>query len=414
MGPFVATNLLRSRSAGQLVWGNRWVPGLLLLSSFLAGCAGTTDDGLPAAGLGSDSAAAPDADNLTSLPELLPPMDLWGGLDAKTLFDGTVDVKECYGPTNQVFITFWQAVEYHDVMFGCADYDLPEGTLVPEGTKRLRVEADASGAQHVGMWYPWVTTYGIVQYGDGWYDGEGTTDAKHAWTINLKPKDWDLSHHTKSGFSFGYWTYGGTVNVLYGPVKTKITAERDPEWKPMPVLDEWKALNRHAFVQEDAILLLNATVPWEEPSFPTYMTSNSDSPSVPSFTDVIPYGTKQVAVGLRWNDIEGCLQGHTCSFRAGVNSGGQWSGINEAAVQERGANHLVLVYDVPARVGEDGPYVTNSTTSVGAWIVPCLTADPSRCDPVTLSDTQTKLFAWAEAWKAPVDLQAFKARFGLP
>lgn len=383
---------------------------------WLSGCILAGEEAVveaPAAPL--ESLAVPADANNGTIPILVPPISLWGEARELVLFEGTSEVKECYGLTTQALITFYTTVFSQQATFGCSEHQFPDGVVVPEGTKYLRFEADASGARHVGQWYPWVTTYGRIEYGDGHYDGEGTTDEKHTWRIEMKPKDWDLGTHTKSGFYFGYWTYGNPVNALYGPVKTRVVAERDPKWEPLPVLDHFKLTDKHKFAQDGVITVTDQEVAWKEDAWAAYQLGTGEWPGAIKPKDVIPVGTKEFLVVLQWTKMEGCNSGWTCWVSAAIASGGQWNKIQvDESIRDDGG-WKIYRYKVPDEAGEDGPYVKESATRAWPFMYSsCTLNDEAVCnDLFAMNPRSTNLRVIMEAWNAEADLAVLKERLGL-
>lgn len=382
----------------------------------LAGCTGGTElDSDPGNAPDVGIPATPDVLNST-LPLLGPAVDLWGEATERILFEGIVAVGECYGWDGQASVTAGQLLDGQQATFGCAHFELPEGTLVPEGTKSIRFEADASGAQYAGKWYAVVVTYGMIRYGDGHMDGEGTTGATHTWRFELKPKDWDLAQHAASHYVFGYWTYGDAADVLYGPVKTKIVAERDPKWEPVAPLDHFQLPDQHKFVGEGVFNSLDTNITWREPAETEVGAKWPDSPRV---KDVIPLGTKQVSVVLQWGRIEGCPTTFECWTSAVIQSGNRWAKNQIEAQVRPDGGWKVYVYDVPDMVAEDGPYVKESMAQIHPFFYQC---DPAVCITDTagaawpvayLQPRQTELRVVVDVWHGDVDVAALKARLGL-
>lgn len=380
-----------------------------LLAATLSGCLGGAAEertGQTAVAAGPD-ASVETTPLETGPPIVAPSVDLWEGRTEILLFDDVLDVKECYGAENQFWITFYNLVYAQRARFGCAEGTLPEGVILPEGTASLVVEADASGAHRVGKWFTYAWTYG-----GNWYDGEETSGAEGRWSLAVTPGDWDLPMYRESALWFGVWPGRGGADALYGPVELRITAVRDPAWTPLPTLDHWKMPDRHAMPQDGVITVLDASLRWKQPSHRDCF-DGCEWPETPAPTDVIPGGTKQLALVLAWDRMEGCPSEGACGFGASVHAG-RWTGTWDAdATVERGDGHVIAIFDVPADARVDGPYVERSGASVEAW----LAAPETVCDAtgVCMEDQAyaADLRVVVEAWDHPVDIAALKARMGI-
>lgn len=395
--------------------GSRFLVAWALVSAALAGCVGSDPGALSGATKASSiSGSAAANDTLASpagLPILGPPVDLWGPVEEKELYNGTIEVAECGGTEDQALNTVFGLAFGQQVMFGCAHWRLPAGTLVPEGTQALRFEADASRAKHLGKWYSVVVSYGYREYGDGHWDGDGTTESVRTWTFPLRPQDWDLPTHPESAFTLGFWTWGDPVNALYGPVQARIVAERDPDWKPLAPLDHWQLPEWHRFWREDAMNLLDANVTWKQPSGLESL-QGTDWPDALELDDIVPLGAKKVSVAVAWDEIQGCPQHYECDVWVDVVSAGDWQSVDPKA---EGSQYRIFVYDVPKNIGEDGPYVNESNTIVWPFVGACSSPGlPASCTVGANGFAkETALRVVVDAWKNDADVAALKGRLGL-
>lgn len=126
------------------------------------------------------------------------------------LFDGTVATTQtCYAP-----------------------FTLPAGVLIIEGTKRLRVSADASDALKAGQYH-----FDLELPRGEWKPYRDTDEKIQEWVVELGPRDWDRPGSAESrarpSFECSHdsplpWPYG--PGVLEGTIETRIVAERaDPD-----------------------------------------------------------------------------------------------------------------------------------------------------------------------------------------
>lgn len=373
--------------------------GSIIIMLSLAGCIGGPDDPpLPPEDGTDDDPLANETEDVTALPTLGPPIDPWAEDETeRLLFEGTVDAAPC--PMSAP----WELVYGQYVQAGCAGFDLPAGTLIPLGTKTIIWEADASNAQVAGKWYAYLYTAAT-----GWpeADQEPTRDKAHTWEIELVPGDWDLPDATESASWLGYWTAYDPVNALVGPVETKLTAVRDPDWTPKAPLDHWRLPEIHEMPQEGVITVFNDTVPWSQPAggFGTW-------PEMPRFTDRVPLGTTSVLVGLTWDEITGCAALDCRVWTHGVKGGIFLNGFGDAPV-ERATNHLILRWEVPDPFPPEPDHVEANQTQLALFITTMCPVVERSCNyPPVPVETDVRILT--EAWRDDVDLNAFKERLGV-
>ena len=232
----------------------------------------------------------------------------------------------------------------------------------------------------------------------------------------MTPEDWDPAPFEKGTFGLGIWATGSEplplvdVDVLHGPVKVKVVAERDPTWVPRAPLDHWSLPSRHEMPQAGVITVLNVSTTWQQT--PSVFGTGLGARSVPpSFTDRVPLGTSAVVLGFAWTPVEGCPAPVECRLWSNANQGRRFvSGFGDAIV-ERGERHLVVVWPAPDVIRPEPDYgPANQTTLIPYVTMMC--PDGSTCGfpPVA---TSTDVTFRAEAWRNEVDLAAFKARLGV-
>lgn len=366
---------------------------LLFVGAALAGCVGGGPDRSAA-----PLAVEPEGDPLASdtlaanasLPVAAAVVDPWlPGETERVLFDGTVRTTDvCYG-----------------------DIELDDGVRIPEGTRRLRVSADASDALKAGEYH-----FDLYSYGNRWNGGEAEVDTAekvHEWNMGLGPQDWDPSGHKRTGAWLSFeCKHDNGLHVLDGAIPATVVAERDPAWIPVAAPDPWASLDQHRFPQDGVITLLDAVVTVSEPGRVERQTGATGSGPV-ALEDVIPPGTKHVVVAIKWSDYQGCPPAHECWVSTGIVSGGGWW-KNDAG--EGPDWKIYEPYKVPDDVAEDHPYVTTSVSRLEPFLY--------NCDPGCVVDSVGLGAAWTgsrsadvrflvEAWHGDADLDAVKARLGV-
>lgn len=401
----------------------------VLLGTLLAGCIG----GIGGSGNASEADTSQDESSDESpvkfrqdVPESAKTGDRhrhpqWEGQDTKTIFDGTVQAGDCYGTFYTVLALAIYAALEQRVEKGCAYVPLENGTLVPQGTEKLKVEVDASQARRSGGYDLRTWT------GENSYRNPTTTDDEHTWWVELSSEDWDGPHQSRSDYYFFSKAQAqetGGIAQLEGPMEFTITAHRIPNWTaPLAAahVDHWQLEDRHTFVNEDAIETLNRTervysCTWVE----SFAQGCRDWDQQVNLSDIIPPGTKEVVLGMTWPAVEDCAPAHDCEIRANLRSGGS-SWTWESPVEE-GDRHVIYLYNVPDDVPPDSTYANASETVVEPRIYQCDPSGPEPADgfwfycstgsPAEWSPEANATF-YMEAWRTPVNMTDFKDRRGI-
>lgn len=384
--------------------GPFWSVSVLLVGAALAGCVeGPADD----AGLTADESGAPLSRGSIApaldqdLPLLSPAVDPWGAETTKVLYEGTVDSGQCYD-----LATAWELVWGQYVMLGCGEVPIPEGALILPGTKRVHITADATGATVQGTWL----VYFATNLRDHWTKWNGPCKAEklYAMDIDLSPDEWDPPTTKRTHTFAGDWGCDGGVS---GPVKFRITLERDPKWEPRPVVDAWQLPEEHKMVGPGVMNLLDHNATWTGPS--GWNLEGASWPEEPRLKDLVPPGTKQVSLVVQYGAVQGCPETFRCAVVASTTSWGKWSmKWTERKLATEGG-YYIYVYDVPDQITEDSPYSTLSGTRVHPFHAAC---DPADCKIVSTigcppCGTRTsKVRFVVDAWHDTADLNALKAR----
>lgn len=385
--PFGGRGYIKGQGHSGPGWTMRWVVAWPLVGLGLAGCIGGEN-----AEPGSASSARATVDgaaNLTANESIALLPDPWlAGETERVLFEGTVSTSE---PCNAAF-------------------SLPEGTLVPDGTKRLRFETDATAALKAGQYHS-----EAYSYGNRWLYPGDSPEAVHAFMLELEPRDWDPVLHATSGYTFYVQcNHDGGLHVLDGAIKAKIVAERDPAWVPLPLLDAWTMPEAHRIPQPGALTLLDHNATWECGALVELYTGLASCPEFPPLADTIPYGATKLVLAMAWSQVQGCPPTHTCHMRSPMESGGHGTAMGDGIGLEHGDGYALLIYDVPGMAGEDGPYVNQSSTRFYPWIDGCTAAETyPRCVTNAPTRVTTDVRFVVEAWKGDVDVDALKTRLGV-
>lgn len=389
------------------VW---WVAAALVLSGCLGG--GTEDLSTQATvPVGGDGGTG--LGNNTTIPYLFPAIDPWADEVEKILFDGNVQPNTCFTQQEQLTATALRAAT-GNVWYGCYAQLLADGQVVVEGTKRLKIEADAGQSLKTGQYIAWLFTYGGNEEAAPpfyFYESKPSSTPTATFEFDLKAHDWDPQGRTKSGLMFGFFP-GGTNGVLEGPIKAKLTIAKDPKFEPKPVLDEWKMKDKHKFAGPNAIVVMDSTLEWKQPS-EVSQASGALLPAGPKLTDVIPAGTRQVVLVMKWEEPSGCPALHDCRMFVTLRSGGHLLDVYGGPRYEYSRLHRVVTYDVPDHAGEDGPYVTQSSTKVVPTMLACFFANDQDCDDAPTTEISAKARFVMEAWNTDADLREVRQRYGI-
>lgn len=385
-------------------WGSVAVVALMAL----AGCAGQTDP-LDEAGTAKDvlESQAQAAANET-LPLAGPALNPW--LEAETqkvLFDATAEGGQCYE-----LATVWEFLSGHYVMLGCVDTPLPDGVLLPVGTKSLRFDVDASQAQVVGGYEVFLYTPHHRTTPATW-DTERTTEKVHTWSVDLVPDDWDPPTAKSTGAFMGLWQMD-PVGGIIGPVKVKITAQRDPKWETLAPVDAWQLPASHKLVGAGVMNLLDANMTWAQPD--NVNAGNQPWPEAPKLKDLVPYGARAVSVVLKWGPIQGCPQAWGCRFSSSIGSWGHGykNQVDESVAAAGGWK--IYTYKVPDEILEDPPYTKESGTQLYPFFWNC---DPAACitgsstGPLWSSAPKADVRFVVDAWQGEPNLDLLKTRLAL-
>lgn len=339
----------------------------------------------------------------TNATALGPPIDPWGEETERVLFDGAVEDVRCViagTPGNPEAIDV--ACPFEGMLIPIGD-----APFIPEGTGSLVVEADASSALKAGSYHYFLITQGR-NTGTLWNE-DRTPEPKHTWTVELTPADWDYEYRGVTVVETGFWASGEDgLNVLDGDIRVTITAQRDPAWAPRVPVDEFAPGGRHKVVAPGVVRLADANVTWAHQPGATlgFLGYPDDVPLAP-----IPAGTKQIAVGVTWT-VRDCAPAHDCSPNPDLSRGWNYSLGEEA---ERGATHVVKLFEVPADFADDGPYAEEGSAAVGPFVWRCVRSVPLFGCFASFYATGATVEARvvAEAWNGDGDLAAFKARLGV-
>lgn len=341
----------------------------------------------------------------------------WQGETVKTLFDDTVQAGDCYGIFSTIFFTVFDVAFQQRVEKGCAEVPFDNGTLVPQGTEKLKIEVDASQARQRGGYDLWTWT------GENSYTGPTTTQDQKTWWIELSKHDWDGPHQSRSSYSFLFRAQAqetGGIAHLEGPMDVTIEAHKIENWTaPLAAahLDHWQLKDRHTFVNEDAIEVLNRTETVYSCTWVQQLAEDCrDWDQQVNLSDIIPPGSKEVVLAITWPQMEGCAPAHDCDIEANLRSGG--SSWTWGYPEEEADRHVIYLFNVPDQVPPDSTYANESETVVEPSIDQCMEgpepASWSFCglQPAEWSPEANATF-YMEAWRTPVDVDDFKQRRGL-
>jgi hypothetical protein len=343
--------------------------------------------------------------NVTPVPTG-PVVNPWGKGEAeRTLFDGTLAGIQC------IIAGTPEVPEQATASCSNTELSLGDAPFIPEGTKTLRIEADASAALKSGSYHAYL--YTLARNTGDLANGERTPEAVHTWRFNLTPLDWDYEYRGLTTATLGFWSSGAGLNVLDGDIRVKAVAERDPSWRPRVPVDEWRPGGGHHLVSDGVIQLANASATWRFQAGASYVagTGGNWPDAIP--LAAIPPGTRYVVMGLTWT-VKDCPANHDCSPNPSIVRG--WDSFSGKEV-ERNGDHLIEVLEVPKDIPDDGPYARNGTATVDPFVWRCLDSPVGTGFECFASYYATPAAAdvhvVAEAWKGDVDLAAFKARLGV-
>lgn len=378
----------------------RWFAASILLS-FLSGCLGGSDD-LRNEPMSDPSSAAhpPGTGHASDGAARTPPLfDAWGNASEIMLFAGRVESDPAC----------W-SIQGASARYGCAYFTLDRGTLVPEGTRALRVRGDSSAATRHGTW----AVHLDHTYGRSWLDDDPqlrtvpSDGDVSVWEIPLLPPDWDIPTHERSAFFFNVTAWGEGANLLAGPVSVEIAALRDPGWQLVPAVDHFQRSAAHNFTPEGSILLLDEVVGLRQPLSLT----KSARPGI-GLRDIVPIGTRQVTVGIGWVAIEGCPTPLGCDVVVRLLAGAERIFQDEQGVlAASGPGYKIYRYEAPSQVGEDGSYANESRTRVDALIGYACVPGYVRytCYGEWATEMSADVHIIAEAWDREADVAAVQGR----
>lgn len=397
----------------------RWFALVLLVALPLAGCIGTQGDAAnesPATDGENETKVAFDSDAPESAKtsgEHRHPQ--WQGETEKTIFDGTVQAGDCYGQVFGALVFLISAAFEQRVEKGCATVSISNGTLVPQGTEKIEVQVDASDALESGGYDSHMWT------GENSYDGATTTETVKTWWFEVVEEDWDGPHQSRSSYGFLFEAEAqdtGEVAQLEGPMEIEIRAHKIPGWTPPLAaahLDHWQLGDRHDFIKDDVIETLNRTETVAHCTWQSSIQGGCDYwDQELNLSDIIPPGTRQVALVMTWDGIDDCAPAHNCSLRAYIRSGGSSYAYTDPVAQGNG--HLIYVYNVPEDVPPDSTYANESESFVIPRIDHCI-EDPTPVFSFTSCGLGNA--NWApradvhfamEAWNGAVDLEDVQDR----
>lgn len=379
---------------------------LALLVLALAGCIG--EDGADGAGpADGDDAELPAASNATAAP-LLEVEDAFGDETELVLLDDTVTVGHCYGTVNQPLITASEALS-GNVMVGCAEIVLPEGATIPPGTARLRIEADATQALRSGSYFPCLYTSARTTPAEA--NGEPSSDPVNTWTFELVPGEWDAPSAQRTAAWMCYWTGGGAINHLEGPIQTRVVAERDPSWEPEPVADPWtdqEGNNVRSHVLQDEDLTWTHQGTWLAGNF----MGDGYWARLP-LAAPIPVGTEHLTVAVSWS-IGDCIDAEGCGIEYALGGPRTYHWIRGEEGDEGVASMVFAREDFEP----DNPYGEESAWFTDVWPVACDAATPSAAGAFwggclsPMHDAAFDVRVRVEAWREPPDVGLLTERLG--
>lgn len=389
----------------------------------LAGCIGGT--GAPADNASADDGTASDGtstqdlafdqgvpDNATIGGAHAHPQ--WDGQDTKVLFDGQAQAGDCYGTFGLIFNTVFNSAFRQRVEMGCAVVPMDNGTLVPQGTEKIQVEADGSQALQQGGWtiYAWSD--------ENFYEGAPTEEAQTTWWFDLAESDWDDPHQSRTDLGVVFWAHAddtGEIAQLEGPIDVTITAHKIPNWTaPLAAahVDHWVLDDRHTFVKPGVASILDENVTVDQCVWADFATGSCEFQDPVAFEDIVLPGTAQVVVLMTWDQVDDCAPAHTCEPSAYVSTGGSsWTWDSPA---ERGDGYVIYLYEVPDELPEDSTYANASESAVNPTIDHCLRPEglPFSFNSCGLGNANwgpsVDLRIVAEAWRGAVALDDFKER----
>jgi len=144
--------------------------------------------------------------------------DYWGGAEERILMDEIVSTGSDRSAFRALFISVFRGDP--QTSLGYAEFSLPNGSFVPEGTGELFVEVDATAALRNGQV--------ILGYRAANADQMVEMEAQPAvasWTIPLEPSMADMPHASSTRWAWSLRADGNGA-ILDGEVSVRITAKR--------------------------------------------------------------------------------------------------------------------------------------------------------------------------------------------
>lgn len=381
---------------------------LLLVTIALAGC--TSDPPPPAA-----------ADASVSLPpSAVPPEAVLGGEHAHDLWADAfelvlLDAQAATETTCAGHLKGFASLSAEGFAVGCARFAPEPGAVVPQGTKSVRIEVDASAALKAGSYTVEARTHARTTL-----SSEPTEEPETVVRFALDANDWDLPHEGHSSFGL-VLRASAPHGVLDGEIRVRAVVERDPAWVPIvdPAhLDHWILGDRHAFVREGVAVSLDTETTVHEDAVTDSAAGPlaGPNPQVIPLEDIILPGSKFAVLVVHAKEWSGCPPAAACGLTAALQTG---SGFGrppaDQPVQTRsGPGWKITAYPVPAWVGEDSTYATESASQVSAFIrVNHDLPMASTSVPASPTDVDVKTRFAVESWRGDVDLADVQARYGL-
>jgi hypothetical protein len=347
---------------------------LVVVSSLVSGC--TQGAAEPIEAWDEKAVVAPQP--MVASPALDELVDPWAaGETERTLFEGTV-VAELCGNAGEA------SASDPGVSEGCAAFELTDP--IPAGTKAIRIDADATAALKSGSYYAYF--YSAVNRFATEADGEPSSAPVSAWRWELDPREWDDAQEESSLARPGFWTgYGGTANVLNGPIEVDVIAEKDPEWVPTRPLPP--------------MVLLDLRETWTQGAGAHQVAGTAPLPKRVRFAP-IPEDAIEITLLLSWT-VRDCPASYDCSPNPTVYYGNT---AVPALEIERTETTVVRRVIVPESVQPDPSDAALSATSFSSFVWRCH-EDPNMPLPCLASfyayGVSVDVHAVVLAWFTPFD-----------
>lgn len=380
----------------------------LLALAALAGCAGEAVRPQAAGDNPAGDTSAADAPDLPLNGTGPSPLDPWAPDEThRVLFEGDVIAGQDCNVNNYLGTQAAFTALGGYASSGCGVFTLPADAHILRGSLALRIEADATqalkaGGFNVHYWSHSRTTQEQAE-------GTPSTSPVATFAFPLKPVDWEPAAPTTA--TFWFWPQGGPVNVLEGPISTRVVLEKDVAWTPAATMDHWNMTGMHQVVQAGVMTLIDATIDWNEPAL-----ANGNFPTAPPLQGIIPTGTRFIVLGIQWTPMSNCppAPAFGCRMFSDIRDGDRVVTSFGGPIREADDSHAIIVWDSPQQVPWDDETAETSRVSINPYaLVMCHVPFETTCGRPPGGTTTTVRFVM-EAWSIDVDLAAVAARLDGP